>query len=289
MTIATRLTSLGTLYVNGSFDEITTATIRTTTDTVYAATFDEVSFFGNSSFAQRVTNTGTHFVVREFDEFTGAPVVDESLVLWLDAAQTASYPGSGTTWTDLSGRGNTGTFTNGPTFSSINGGSIVFDGIDDYVNCGNSSILNVGNNITVNVWFYVNSNSGYQPILGKVVSDFSLGWELANSSGGFRTTFRPSANIIDITAGVLIVGNWYMGTMTFDNAIVKLYLNSVQTGSSTSGGPVTLNSTEPLSIGRRVQGNYYNGRVSHVSIYSRVLTDIEIQRNFNALRRRYGV
>jgi len=60
-------------------------------------------------------------------------IVTDGLVLALDAGNTKSYPGSGTTWTDLSGNGNTGTLTNGPTFDSANGGSIVFDGTNDYV------------------------------------------------------------------------------------------------------------------------------------------------------------
>ena len=63
------------------------------------------------------------------------------LVLALDAANTKSYPGSGTTWTDLSGRGNTGTLTNGPTYSSANGGSIVFDGTNDYVVVNNNASI----------------------------------------------------------------------------------------------------------------------------------------------------
>jgi hypothetical protein len=59
--------------------------------------------------------------------------ITDGLVLCLDAANSKSYPGSGTTWTDLSGLGNTGTLTNGPTYSSANGGSLVFDGVNDYV------------------------------------------------------------------------------------------------------------------------------------------------------------
>ena len=63
----------------------------------------------------------------------GPKIVTNGLVLYLDAANKKSYPGSGTTWTDLSGNNNTGTLTNGPTFDSNNGGSIVFDGTNDYV------------------------------------------------------------------------------------------------------------------------------------------------------------
>ena len=65
--------------------------------------------------------------------FAGPEITESGLVLALDAGNLKSYPTTGTTWTDLSGRGNTGTLTNGPTYSSANGGSIVFDGVNDYV------------------------------------------------------------------------------------------------------------------------------------------------------------
>jgi len=63
----------------------------------------------------------------------GAIIPQNGLQLLLDAANTKSYPGSGTTWTDLSGNGNTGTLTNSPTFTTDNGGAIRFDGTNDYV------------------------------------------------------------------------------------------------------------------------------------------------------------
>jgi hypothetical protein len=190
----------------------------------------------------------------------------------------------------LSGRGNTGTLTNGPTYSSANGGSIVFDGGDDYIDCGTNAVLNVGNNITANAWFYVNSNSSYQTIVSKVLSDASLGWEFANSNGNIRLTFRPSATSINLSigGGLLVIGNWYMGTMTYDNTTARIYLNGVQVGSTTSGGPVTLNSTQPLQIGARgISAGRYNGNIAQVSVYNRALSATEIAQNYNALKSRY--
>jgi hypothetical protein len=216
-------------------------------------------------------------------------IVTNGLVLYLDAANVKSYPGTGTTWTDLSSSGNNGTLVNGVGFNSSNGGSMVFDGVDDFINGGNSSVLDVGNNITVNCWFFVNSTSSYQPIIAKVLNDYSLGWEIANSSGNFRVTLRPTATQIEVISGTLTAGNWYMGTMTFNNTTARLYLNGVEVGSSSSGGPVTLNSSQSLNIGRRIQQNYYNGNIAQVSIHNRALSAQEIQQNFNALRGRYGI
>lgn len=66
-TVASRLTSSGTLFISGQFDEVTTSTIRLTTTTYYAAQFDEVSMYGNSV-AKRETNTGTILVSNSFNE-----------------------------------------------------------------------------------------------------------------------------------------------------------------------------------------------------------------------------
>ena len=81
-------------------------------------------------------------------------IVTSGLVLALDAAERLSYPRTGTTWRDLSGNSNNGTLTNGPTFSAGNMGSIVFDGVDDYVNIANSTSLQVADTFTVCAWIY---------------------------------------------------------------------------------------------------------------------------------------
>ena len=193
-------------------------------------------------------------------------------------------------WGDISRNNNHGELINGPTFDSRDGGSIVFDGVNDSINCDANSILNVGNNITVNTWFYVNSNSSYQPIISKTLSNSTAGWELANSSGVFRTTFRPSVTQINLIAGSLVIGKWYMGTMTFDGTTARLYLNGVITGNTTTGGPVTLNSSQPLQIGTRgIDANWYNGNISQASIYNRALSAQEVLQNYNSTKTRFGL
>ena len=93
------------------------------------------------------------------------PIVTENLVLYLDAGNNASYPGSGTTWYDLVGNSN-GILTNGPVFNTGNGGNIVFDGINDYVDFGN--ILNLTSNFTLSTTFnMVDTTLGVQTIIGK--------------------------------------------------------------------------------------------------------------------------
>ena len=83
-------------------------------------------------------------------------IVTNGLVLNLDAANPRSYPQpyNGTAWQNIAPVSSSlvGTLTNGPTFNSSNGGSIVFDGVDD--NCVLGIVLNMGtNSLTINTWF----------------------------------------------------------------------------------------------------------------------------------------
>ena len=170
------------------------------------------------------------------------------------------------------------TYANNNTFS--------FNGANNFINAGNNAVLDVGNNITVNAWVFIGSNASYQPIITKVNSGFTLGWELANSSGFLRSTLRPAP--IDLSAGALTINRWHMATMTFNGTTLSLYVNGVLQG-STTGGAVTLNSTQDLFVGARPQGNYFNGNISNAQVYNRALTAEEIRQNFNALRGRYGI
>ena len=129
MPIATRLTANGTFLVNGIFDEYTSiapSKFRTTSNTVYASQLDEYTI-NSGSIAKRENFDGTLQIKGFFDEFTGAPVIDNSLKLWLDAGQNTSYSGTGTTWTDMSSSGANATLFGAPTYSSTNyGGAFTF-------------------------------------------------------------------------------------------------------------------------------------------------------------------
>ena len=119
--------------------------------------------------------------------------VTDGLLLSFDAANTKSYPKSGTTWSDLSGNGNTGTLTNGPTFNSANGGSIVFDGVDDYVNVANASSLNSSAQ-TISVWYNATTIPGRAAtVIGK--------HDVAGSNNGYNI-FASNLKLIFIVLRV---------------------------------------------------------------------------------------
>ena len=88
-----------------------------------------------------------------------SPIITNGLVLCLDAADRNSYPGSGTTWTDLSGRGNNGTLQNGVGYSGDNGGSLSFDGVDDYVSIGTSGFPFGNSAGTLSCWARTNTTA----------------------------------------------------------------------------------------------------------------------------------
>ena len=205
-------------------------------------------------------------------------IVQSGLVLNLDVGVSSSYPGSGTTWTDLSGNGNTGTLTNGPTYSSSNGGSIVFDGVDDYVNCGTPSI-SVGK-ITVNAWVKINAGSLFQHI----VDSASASWHLAILDDNRPyfwngSTYHQSAQILSIST-------WYMLTGV-QGSTLDIFVNGVLSQSLATNVNVTTNN---VIIGD-YQGNSrpFNGNISQVSIYNRALTASEISQNFNVTKSRFGL
>jgi len=222
------------------------------------------------------------------------PIVKDGLIFWADAGRDDSYPGSGTAWFDLTENGNDGTLTNGPTYDPANKGSIVFDGVNDFADFGHSSSLVVGNSMSVCAWFNVGSTASYQVIASKVgsLSGVFTGWELANSFGRLRVTIRGTTNIdrYGPSNGLSGVGDWYMGSFTYTNTPeTKLYTNETLNNTHPSG-TATHDTTYPLRIGRReLNFGFYNGKISQVLIYDRVLSIDEISQNFNALRGRYGI
>ena len=211
------------------------------------------------------------------------------LVLCLDAGNRKSYPGSGTTWTDLSGRGNTGTLQ-GAGYNSANGGSISFDGTDDYVNCGNNSSLSFTNNLTVSIWCSSNNVSGYRSPLMKTSSNaWADGFGYWQFSGTFAFYINQwnGAQTVSVSKASFSITNF---VATYDGVNLKLYENGtlIQTGSSYTTN--ISNSSTNLEIGRGGGGIYnWSGNIPQVSIYNRALSAAEIQQNFNALRGRFSI
>jgi len=208
-------------------------------------------------------------------------IVRDSLAFYLDAANTKSYPGSGTTWTDISGKGNDGTLTNGPTFSSDYGGKFNFDETNDYVDCGNVLSQTA---YTKSAWFRPESSTR-NIISGPANHAFwMVGTDNTLAAGHQGQWSRvshavPSGNMLN---------QWWNGVVTWNNSTGwVLYLNGVQvdTNSNTSGP----GGTTGVYIASYSGGNYFDGDIAQAIIYDRVLTATEVQQNFNAFRGRFGL
>jgi hypothetical protein len=225
-------------------------------------------------------------------------IVTSGLVLALDAANKVSYPGTGTTWYDLSGNGNTGTITNSPTFS---GGSIVFSNVANQSVTISDTVILQPTSVTLSTWVYVtqynplNDFDGQFPTILWKCNDGNSGgaasYGLSLSAGQFpRFTVTPtqliSTTIFPIATWVYLVGVYTVGGSQI------LYRNGVVDNITT--GPATIPYTsQPVSIGTRVfSGTYqypWNGNISNTLIYNRALSATEILQNYNVQKTRFGL
>jgi hypothetical protein len=210
-------------------------------------------------------------------EYNNPKIVTDGLVLALDAANPKSYPGSGTTWSDLVGSNNA-TLTNDPTYSSDNEGTLVFDGIDDYADSGNPSISD--GKLTVNAWIKISAGSIYQHI----VDSSSNSWHLAILNNNKPYFYNGST--FHNAAPTITVGEWYMLTGS-QGTTLDIYINGVLGQSIATNVNVTTNN---VNIGRWQSSlRPYAGSIAQVSIYNRALTADEIAQNYNATRGRFGI
>jgi hypothetical protein len=225
--------------------------------------------------------------------FTGPNIVKNGLVLWLDAANTKSYPRSGTSWADLSGNGNTGVLTNGPTFNSANNGGIVFDGVDDYVQLSNPTFTN---QMTVEIFIKIDTSN----IIGLTVASYVLGREGAYRMLAITSTFVwvcATSNNAWYSAGTALYADtpinniWNHFVGTYDGTKNSLYINGslVVTGSAISGNIPLAGSTLQLMNSTAANVVDCKGTLAVTRMYNRALSASEIAQNYNATKARYGL
>jgi hypothetical protein len=235
----------------------------------------------------------------QFPRFLGENIVTNGLVNYLDAGFINSYPTTGTTWFDVSGYGRNGTLTNGPTYSNISGGTIVFDGTDDYVTLGTQSFIT--NDFTVNLWYNLNTNTTKEHFL------FSIGYSsgnsfliTANSNLGSSQTLssyyvNPSGNATGRTINSITVGNTVLVNLTYtrNNGLNVIYINGVEQTSRTFTESLSLGSSLQYILGYAIPRNkttaYLQGNIYISQVYNRSLTQSEILQNFNAQKSRFGL
>jgi len=246
--------------------------------------------------------------------YRGPKITTDGLVLYLDAANPKSYPGTGTTWSDLSGNGNNGTLTNGPTFDSSNKGGVVFDGIDDKFIGTSSSILSFGDGtndtpFSLFIWVYINDFTS-APLIAKYrsFSPFRGEYSFSVSNG------IPNFQCLDGATGVRVrrfsdieinEGKYYyLGAVynaSGNDDGITLFINGEvvpSTGFGQDSNYIAMQrATNPseLTIGTFLdEGNlsfesHLDGKISQAKIYNRALTSQEVLQNYNATRSRFGL
>jgi hypothetical protein len=217
-------------------------------------------------------------------------IVRDGLVLDLDAAKLDSYPRTGTSWKDISGNQNNGTLTNGPTFDSGNGGSIVFDGVNDSFNTPFTN--SGGNNTTSTIWYKWNGIN-QENILTYLGNGASTGLGFYINGGGNNNTPGNKISILyggsyynaldtGTLYGTLVSGIYTHLTLTRDNTTTRLYQDGIFIGSTTR----TPNSnTSNLNFVFGTVG----GSVSLIQFYNRALSSQEVLQNYNATKTRFGL
>ena len=220
----------------------------------------------------------------------GTGILANGLILHLDAGQSPSYPGSGTAWTDLSTSGNNGTLTNGPTFDSADGGSIVFDGTNDYVAL--PLITSAIANVTLQCWVYLGTTSAKGSFMG--VGASSNGWSFG--VGGNGNIDNVGNEIVAIFPGNRYIGTstnygtgWKFATFVLGTAsLPSFYLGSTSIGSYSGSNPSTP-TTEAAVGAKSSNSRFFGGKIAQAIAYNRALSATDIQFNFDATKARYGL
>ena len=229
--------------------------------------------------------------------YNGSRIVRNGLLMYLDAGIANSYPGSGTTWTDLSLNGYNGTLINGPVFNNANGGYFSFDYADDYVSTTGMENYSYTNGITVAVWNYNGGGVGFYRgvVTNGTVDDRVGGFDLRygreeDGKNLYWAIRNASSTVASITlTGDLNQWGYYVGT--YDNSTVYGYKNGafVSSAALSGGGQLkTMSSSTTIGLSPGTS-EYLDGRLAVVQIYNRALSSAEVLQNFNVQRSRFGI
>ena len=210
-------------------------------------------------------------------------IVTDGLVLCLDAGNPKSYPGSGTTWTDLSGNGNNATLS-----------SFTYDSVEGFLKFSGSGVATVSSltlsSVTWEIFYRSNSTdtfSTYGRILDYGDTTISIGTahsyrlRLWTNAGGSRST-ESTLN------GVGQDNKWHHLIYSYNGSTTAFYFDSLYQNGYAKTGALNGGSSANLTIGNG-DGYLFNGDIAVVKLYNRALTASEIQQNFNALRGRFSI
>jgi hypothetical protein len=232
---------------------------------------------------------------------SGDNTVSENLLLYLNAAASASYPGTGTTWFDLSGNGYNGVLTNGPVYNST---YFDFDGDNDYVEMGTigtshplqlSSPSGGGITIMLALWFDTGGDA-FQRVVDKSNNGSSAnGWSIYPNNptpNAGQLNFEFSGGT-DLQSGIIPTANtWSIWSFTWNSSTGawewKQNNSSTATGTRTYAIP-SVETGMRLGTWNHSTGRELNGRIGFLMVYDKVLSSTELSQNYDALKANYGL
>jgi hypothetical protein len=290
-------TTTVTGYLNGVLDVNNSSWVRWPTSFVnvgiglgynnryFLGNIGQVSIYNRALSASEIFQNYNASKKRYFPEEN---IVRNGLVFNIDASKSSSYAGLGNTIYDLSGAGNTGTVTNGPVFSGLNGGSLVFDGIEEYIDV--PSISTITGDFTVALWFY--STAASENIYKRLI-DFN--YETGFWLGRYANTDTWGGGIIEPNGpyGIYLPftnNQWHYLVSIRRGSTHILYGDGITSTVSNTVSTGTLTAVNKLSIARQPGGanQFFAGRIAQVQLYNRALSAVEVQQNYNATKGRFG-
>ena len=288
-------TDVYTLYINGSSVSTITSSENFSADPdTIGANHSSTSEYWDGKIAQVFTfdtKLDASEVLANYNATkSNYTVVATNLVLHLDASNINSYSGSGTTWTDLSGNSNNASLTNGTTFDSTHGGSIVFDGTNDSVSISGMSSF-APSAVTFETWFLSAGASGSQGLVDKGRDNYG-GYSLSlvnNNSVPSKIQWKTrvdSYNEVARDSDQYQDDVWTHAVGTYDGTNLKLYVNGVLKTTTNRSGTLGSNS-HVITIGSTNDSLYFDGRISQARIYSSALSASEVLQNYNATKLKY--
>lgn len=230
----------------------------------------------------------------------GKSTIISGSLLNYNISDTVCYPGTGTAVTDLSGTNNSATIVGGVTFTSANGGALVLNGTNGYINAGN--VLNPGTtSYTINMWAKMTSLTGVRPFMSKgsqssLTSGIIIYWSSSNNSITIRCV-SSSLEYAFASVPFTNISNYVQITMVIDREtnLLKGYLNGSDLGWSGTNditGFTSITTSSSLYLGATGTPSLvyaFQGNIAQTQIYRRALSDAEILENFNNNKAQYGL
>ena len=228
--------------------------------------------------------------------FNGPNTVTDGLVVAVDAANLKSYQSGSLIWYDKSGRGKNGTLTNGPTYSTNNGGVINFDGVNDTVDFGTGDTFFDLPSFTIDIWF---QSRGTVPTTGTTPGLFGFTYGIRSYFGAanqisFGISSGSTFQYINATVSSSLRddGLWYNGVFQASPTTSYLYLNGSLIGSRAVtwlGNTIYPTNTWRLGRDNNNSNQFFTGSMASYKMYNRVLSQAEILQNYNATKGRFGL